>query len=103
KKSIKPTADGVECIGIFVDGREHSISLSAARMDTLCARTAALLDRGECTGLELAHTVGQWTWAALVRRPSLAVLSSVYRFITRAGRRCWTLWPTVRRELTVLM
>jgi hypothetical protein len=72
-------------------------------MADLCATTAALLDRGECTGMELAHTVGQWTWAALVRRPSLAVLSSVYRFIARAGHRCWQLWPTVRRELSVLM
>lgn len=103
KKTVTATADGVECIGIHVDGRERSMALSADRMDALRTSTAALLHVGECTGMQLARVVGQWTWAALVRRCSLSVLSSVYRFIERAGHRRWCLWPSVRDELSVMM
>ena len=39
----------------------------------------------------------------LLRRPSLAVLQHTYRYIELAGRRRFTLWPSVRRELWMLL
>jgi hypothetical protein len=53
---------------------------------------------GYCTGLELLSLVSSWTWALLVRRPTLSVFAAVYRFVHMA-RGSVKLWPSVRREL----
>jgi hypothetical protein len=62
-----------------------------------------VIERLECTGLELPVLIGLWTWACLVRRPAFAVFSAVYRYIEVAGAKKFTLWPTVRKELRVMM
>ena len=58
-----------------------------------------MLATGEATGRELSHLVGRWTWAMLVRRPAMSIFSAVYRFIECAHDSCYTIWPSVRREL----
>src|SRR6185312_15045678 len=47
--------------------------------------------------------LGKWTWAMLVRRPSLAVFTAVYRFVETARWRVFRIWPSVARELRVAM
>lgn len=102
-KLVLPTSDPVECLGLEVDGKRHTIGLAPSKLALLSQATADLLWRGECTGLELAHLLGKWTWAAMACRPALAVLSSVYTFVQKAGCRLFQLWPTVRRELVTMM
>ena len=98
-KVVRPTADGVDVLGLQVHGREHSVALSVPKLDSLWSETAALLRRGRCSGAELSALVGKWTWAALVNRPVLSVLSSVYRFVEAAEWRTFTVWRSVREEL----
>lgn len=100
-KVVYPSADGVEVIGMEVDGHDHTIGLSAPKLAALVTETKTMLRRGYATGLELARLVGKWTWAMLARRPALAAFNAVYRFSQVAGARLFTLWPTVRRELQV--
>jgi hypothetical protein len=89
-------------IGADADGCT-TISLSADACIDLARFTLALLRRGLATGTQLAHIVGRWTWCMLLRRPSLAVLQHTYRYIELVGRRRFTLWPSVRRELWMLL
>ena len=71
--------------------------------DELQVMRIALLEGGECSGLEMAALLGRWTWSCLVCRPALAVLSASYRFAQRADRRVFTIWPSVVRELELLI
>jgi hypothetical protein len=98
-KITRPTADGIECLGVFVDGRNCEVGLSVKKLQVLRASTLRLLDIGECTGRELSHLVGRYTWAMLVRRPALSIFSAVYRFIECSHDSRYTIWPSVRREL----
>ena len=102
-KVIRPSCDGVDVVGLEVNGREHTVGLSAEKLERLCQYTRGLLAAGECTGLDLAHIVGRWTWASLACRPALSAFSAVYRFIRCAGSRAYSLWPTVRSELEMVM
>ena len=123
-KVCAPTSQPVEVLGLEVRGVEHTVALSAAKLDALCADTSSLVrafmqcetriadgvsgpmsSRGvECTGLQLAHLVGRWTWAMLVNRPALAVFSAVYRYIETARERAsFVLWPSAALELAVAM
>jgi hypothetical protein len=98
-KIVRPTPDGLECLGVFVDGVNCEVGLSVPKLEVLRASTLRLLDIGECTGRDLSHIVGRWTWAMLVRRPAMAIFSAVYRFIECAHDSRFTIWPSVRREL----
>jgi hypothetical protein len=98
-KVVEPTQDGVECVGLEVNGRRHDVGLRGDKLWKLCADTCALLDYGQCTGLELAQLVGRWTWASLSSRPVLSVFSSVYRFIECARSRTFVVWSSVENEL----
>lgn len=101
-KVIHPSCDGVDCLGIELNGREHTVAPRADKLERLRFDTVRLLARGTCTGRDMAQLVGRWTWLMLVTRPALACFNSVYRFIQSAGRRVFTLWPTVARELWVV-
>ena len=100
-KVVAPTASGVECLGLWVDGERGDIGLAAPKLQRLILGTRRLLDLGYATGRQVARLVGSWTWAMLVRRPALAIFSAVYRFAAVAGRRRFRLWPSVVRELSV--
>jgi hypothetical protein len=92
-----------EVLGLEVDGHELRVSLSAEKASRLVSATRHLLRIGVCSGFLLASVVGHWTWAMLVRRPSLSVFSAVYRFIAKFGGKVRPLWRSVRRELRTAM
>ena len=55
-------------------------------------------DRGVASGHDIQVLVGHITWAMLLRREALAILSSVYAF-ARLGTEPIRLWENVRCEL----
>jgi hypothetical protein len=98
-KVVRPSADGVECIGLLVHGRDHTVGVSAPKLEKLCRDTLELVSRERCTGHELSALVGRWTWAMLANRPALSCFNAVYRYIECAGGRPFSLWESVRSEL----
>ena len=101
-KVVLPSCDGVECLGLEVNGTDHTVGVAVSKLGRLCRDTQQVLAHGKCSGLDLSHLVGRWTWACLACRPVLSVFSSVYRFVECAGRRVFTVWRTVARELQVM-
>lgn len=102
-KVVAPTSAAVKVIGFEVGGPDNLVQLPADSMQQLLLHTLAVLQRGSCTGLAMAHLIGRWTWCMLLRRPSLSVMQRVYHFIELAGRRRFDLWPSVRRELWLML
>jgi hypothetical protein len=100
-KVVMPTSEPVKVIGF--ECAASSLHLPLDSCLSLLAATFAVLRDGHVTGRGLAHLVGRWTWALLVRRPALSVLQHVYRFANVARGRRFRLWPCVRRELTALV
>ena len=98
-KVVRPTANGLECLGMVVNGITGEVGVDVVKLHKLRCETLALLDRGSCTGIELSQFIGRFTWAMLVRRPALALFSSVYKFILISQQRTYHMWPSVRREL----
>ena len=98
-KSRPPSDEAIECIGVRFDQRNRRVGLSFDKLWQLVHDTLAFLRCDVSSGHQLAVLVGRWTWAALVRRPFLAVFSAVYRFIDSAQQSVFILWPSVRREL----
>lgn len=102
-KVVPPTSQTIKIIGFDVCGSDASIQPAADSSSSLVAATLSVLRAGTVTGAGLAHLVGRWTWCLLLRRPALALLQNVYRFIAVARGRRFTVWPTVRRELLQLL
>jgi hypothetical protein len=102
-KVVLPSDTGVECLGLTVNGSQHEVGLSISKLVNLRSDTVRLLSSNECTGVMMSQIVGKWTWAALVSRPLLSVFSAVYRFIECAGYRQFTIWNSVRRELSMMI
>lgn len=101
-KVVRPSADGVPCLGLEVHGRDHTVGASVAKLDALRADTHRLVSAGVCSGTDVAHVVGRWTWAAMACRPVLSVFNAVYRFIECAKGRQFTLWRSAARELLLV-
>nr|MDZ8103123.1 hypothetical protein [Nostoc sp. DedSLP01] len=102
-KVVPPSCDGVVCLGLEVHGVDHTVGASVAKLDALRADTRRVLRAGGCSGTDLAHVVGRWTWAAMACRPVLSVFNAVYRFIECAKGRRFTLWRSAARELLLVM
>jgi len=102
-KRFAPTADGLECVGFVVHGRDHTVGVDPNKLLSLVAETLRIVSSSSCTGHTMSQLVGSWTWASMTCRPVLSVLNSVYRFIQAARRREFGIWPSVRRELLVLV
>jgi hypothetical protein len=102
-KVVPPTCDGVECLGLEIDGVNCTIGLSVPKLQRLIGDTLDLLDRGLCSGFEMAQIVGRWTWCVLPCRPAFAVFSAVYRYVQAANRRVFTIWPSVAQELVTIV
>lgn len=102
-KVVRPSSGGVVCLGLEVHGVDHTVGATVAKLDALRADTRQLLAVGECSGTDLAHVVGRWTWAAMACRPVLSVFNAVYRFIECAKGRRFTLWRSAARELLLVM
>ena len=98
-KWVPPSCEGVESIGMLIDGRTHTIGVSPAKLLLLQRDTERFIADGVSTGLQLSALIGRWTWACLAARPALSVFRSVYRFIEVAGRKRYGLWRSVIAEL----
>ena len=100
-----PVHETVECdseldfIGLHLDGSAHEVRLGWRRIWRMRLAIRFLLERGKCSGLQLERVIGHLTWAAMLRRESLSVLSSCYSFSRQLQSGTARLWPTVRREL----
>ncbi len=102
-KQVQPTCDGVECIGVEVHGVDLTCGVHPTKLAKLVTRTRAYLQRGHCTGLDMAKLIGHWTWVCMARRCTFAIFNAVYRYIETAGRRDFDIWPSVARELRLAM
>jgi len=102
-KVVRPTSAPVKIIGFDIDGARGEISLPADSQLSLLRSTIAVLHQPTVTGSQLSHIIGRWTWVMMLRRSSLAVLQHCYRYCRQAQLRRFTLWPTVRRELCMLV
>jgi hypothetical protein len=94
-KVVAPSELGVECLGLEVDGTNHTVGVSATKLERLRSDTRRMLESGSCSGDDLSHIVGRWTWAALACRSAFSVFSAVYRSSNAldpecfgSGRRC---------------
>jgi len=103
EKHIPATTETVEAFGHEVDSTNKSIRLSPRKSLQLIIRTMKVLCLSEITGLELSSLIGDWLWTLLLHRPSLAILSHSYRFISMAKESSYQIWPSVRRELILLL
>lgn len=102
-KIVMPTTSPVKVIGLDINGTTASITLPFEAQVELIRTTLDVLRRQTVTGHALAHVVGRWTWWLMVRRPSLAILQHTYRYCQLAQHRPFSLWPSVRRELSSLL
>jgi hypothetical protein len=102
-KRIEPTCNGCDIVGLSLNGITHRLSLPLPKLSRLIADTEVLLRRHYISGSDLQRIVGRWTWAALVRRPSLSIFNSVYAFGQRFGDWIMPLWASCRRELNMMM
>lgn len=102
-KVVMPTSAPVKVIGFDIDGARATIRLPAQSELSLVQSTLAVLHADTVTGSRLSHIVGRWTWVMMLRRSTLAVLQHVYRYCRVAQHRQFTLWPSVRRELCMLL
>ena len=104
-KVVWPTTEPVKVIGFMIHGKEATIDLPMDSCRSLISATQAVLRSPTITATHLSHLIGRWTWLLMIRRSALAVLQQVYRFIQAAQklRRRFQVWPSVRRELTMLL
>ena len=101
-KVIRPTCDIVTCLGYDINGRTGDIGVNVIKLNNLVHATRSIINDGYCTGVAMSELIGRWVWSMLIRRPSLSILSSVYRFIEVAGRARFQVWPSVAHELDQL-
>jgi hypothetical protein len=102
-KVVAPTVDPVKVIGFDIHGAAGTISLPMDSHRSLTLATVSVLRAGVASSTHMAHLVGRWTWLMMLRRPSLAVLQHVYRWIRVARGSSFALWPSVRKELHMLL
>ena len=101
-KVVRPSADGVVCIGMEIHGRDKTVGGHPQKVQALVQRTRDLVRGGSCSGLLMSRIVGLWSWFILARRAAFAVFNNVYRYIEVAGAKVFVIWPTVAAELLVI-
>ena len=102
EKLLLGSRHGVEVLGLECHGSHLTLGLHPSKLALLIDRTWAILDADESTGSAISQLIGSWTWAMISRRPSLSIFASVYRFAAIARDRVFSLWQSVRRELTIV-
>jgi hypothetical protein len=100
-KVVHPTCDGVPVLGVLLHAGR--VSVESSRMRRLLHDTIAMLRRVDVSGHELSCLIGCWTWVMLLRRPTLSILRTCYRYIAVANKKVFTLWHSVRVELAMLI
>jgi hypothetical protein len=69
-KVVKPSQNGVECVGLEVNGARHEVGVKVEKLDQLCYETTLLIESNQqCSGIMLSQLIGKWTWASLINRP----------------------------------
>jgi hypothetical protein len=104
KKCIQPTQDGVTALGTVICGRTGSISIAPDRLIKIVTATLSLFHLRMVSAKQLEQVIGYWCWIFLLRRPAFAILKHSYSFVrqtTVSGPAA--LWPSVRRELSVII
>ena len=99
EKTIEPTCDAVEVVGVELNGSDGTLQVSTSKRFTLLTTALTTIMQGHVTGYELAHLIGHFTWSMLLNRPALSMLRHSYRFIELAKHKRFDLWPSVIREL----
>ena len=102
-KVVWPTSKPVKVIGFMVHGKKATIDLQMETIQSLIHATQSVIHACTITSTHLSHLIGRWTWLLMIRRPALAVLQQVYRFIIAAKGKRFAVWPSVRRELSMLL
>jgi hypothetical protein len=102
QEKCSEAAEIAESLGYETHGRFGTIGVSPTKLHQLKLRTLSLISVGMASSSQLSSLIGSWTWAILIRRPLLAVLSASYRFIELDHTRPLTIWPSVKRELQTL-
>jgi hypothetical protein len=102
-KVVWPTSAPIKVIGFDICGRDASIRLPMDSLHSLIGVTKAVLQASTISGNQLAHVVGRWTWVMMLRRSTLSVLQQCYRFCREAQQSQFNVWPSVRRELAMLL
>ena len=98
----------VPCVGLAVDGREHTAGVSPSALEELASDTRRLLRGPTVAADDVVRLVGRWNWAVSAQRSAFAVLSNAYRFAhaaSRAALRGQTrvrVWRSARLELEAL-
>ena len=85
-------------MGFHFDGNAHQIRLSWTRVWRLRYAIEYVLKRGFASGHDIQVLLGHITWAVLLRREALSILSSCYAF-ARLGDGDVRLWASVSCEL----
>lgn len=103
KKCEPPSITVKTVLGVDLDGGRSRIALSPLRHSKVVAATTVLLRSPTVTGRELSAVLGSWTWQMLLRRPTLSALKHAYHFVEKYPNTRKSLWPSVRRELHLLL
>jgi hypothetical protein len=96
----------VTLLGVTIDGRNKVFGVAPAKLHALCRITRVIADSppgARVSGARLSRVVGAWTWAMLVRRPTLSAMTHTYAYVRRNQFRRARLWASVKRELRVLI
>jgi hypothetical protein len=102
KKVVEPTLEPMEAIGILATS-EGRLSIAPSKVQALVHATLRILRSRECTGRAVGKIVGSWTWVMMLRRFALSCFSQSYRFAHVADLRTFQVWPSVKRELAMVM
>ncbi len=86
-------------VGWCSDGVKSVMRPSAKRVWKLYLAIDDVLNHPTMSSKQLEVLVGHYTFLALVRRPLLAFMLSVYAIIQKDYRRPRQLWPSIIREL----
>ena len=83
-------------VGLNFDRRSGRIAVKSERIWRLRLAGEELLRRGNATGEQMRRYLGHVTWAMLMRKECLCLVSAAYRFVSWSGPRRCQLWPAVR-------
>ena len=86
-------------LGWLFDGEKSEIRPTAKRVWRFYLAIDYVLAHPQLSSKQLEVLIGHFTFLALLRRPLLSIMLSVYAFIQKDYRRPRLLWPSIIREL----
>ena len=88
-----------EFIGLTMENNIGQIRISRKRMWRFKFAIDELRRRGRCSGAALQKLIGHLTYACILRREMLSLLSACYAFVEAFKTSAGKLWDSVDREL----